>query len=329
MSEQEAESISGRFQPLTYAGEAAIRKSLDRVGEATVIVTGMDRPRSVNDPFTFEDRQAMLAAAFPDEFADGRLRVVGLPDYGYDTGLRARALAAFGPSVAVENPDDPPHRRAEALDSLFKSPSQADVSRAVASWLSEFSSTAPRQALEDELDVIFEVRRRYGPGPHLTADSICTWNGQVLLIERGNAPFRNTLAIPGGIVDNGEDPFDAAARELSEETRISIGDAPMDARTIKSFSVTPEARVYGEEGRDPRGTYIGHAFHFDFSSLPERPRVEPADDAKQAIWHDLSSLKPHELAFDHFAILHDLTGLQYPKSSVPEEHDGPQQRRRA
>lgn len=314
----EPRTITGRFQPLSTAAEAAIREALAAHGEAIVAIAGANRPRSVNDPFTYGERVAMLAAAFPGEFRDGRVRALPLGDCGYDEALREQAAEALGPAITVEAAADAPSMRADALHSLFMAPSQADVSARVAGWLDGFSLTAARTALEDELDTIFEVRRLYGPGPHLTADSICTWRGEVLLIERGNAPYKGTLAIPGGIVDKDEDPLEAAARELSEETRISGTHGPMNAQAIKGFAVSEDPAVYADEGRDPRGRYVGHAFHFDFSSLPERPGVRPGDDARKAVWRPETSLDPQGLAFDHFALLHDLIALPYPKPCLAE-----------
>ena len=42
----------------------------------------------------------------------------------------------------------------------------------------------------------------------------------ILLIERGNDPFKGKLALPGGYIDYGEAPHKAAIRELKEEAGI-------------------------------------------------------------------------------------------------------------
>jgi 8-oxo-dGTP diphosphatase len=50
---------------------------------------------------------------------------------------------------------------------------------------------------------------------------VCVRDGEVLLIRRGNAPMRGRWAIPGGRVEPGETPAEAALRELQEETGVT------------------------------------------------------------------------------------------------------------
>jgi ADP-ribose pyrophosphatase YjhB (NUDIX family) len=45
-----------------------------------------------------------------------------------------------------------------------------------------------------------------------------------LLVERGRAPARGQLAFPGGRLEHGESPEEAARRELFEETGLVAGE---------------------------------------------------------------------------------------------------------
>lgn len=130
------------------------------------------------------------------------------------------------------------------------------------------------------------------PRPALTADvvALAAIDGarSVLLIRRGNEPFAGQWALPGGFVDEGERPVDAARRELAEETGLHFG------------GVLDLVGVYGDPGRDPRGWTVSAAYR----AVLEGPEdVAGADDAAEARWFPLDALPP--LAFDHARIVVD------------------------
>jgi ADP-ribose pyrophosphatase YjhB (NUDIX family) len=58
--------------------------------------------------------------------------------------------------------------------------------------------------------------------PVATADVIAFYGGKIVLIERQKKPFG--LALPGGHVENGETPKEAAVREFTEETGLILRD---------------------------------------------------------------------------------------------------------
>ncbi|MEL4375241.1 NUDIX hydrolase [Brucella cytisi] len=49
---------------------------------------------------------------------------------------------------------------------------------------------------------------------------ICRREGRFLLVERGKEPWKGWLAFPGGSIEPGETPEQAAIRELKEETAL-------------------------------------------------------------------------------------------------------------
>ena len=46
--------------------------------------------------------------------------------------------------------------------------------------------------------------------------------GEILLIKRGTSPHRGFWCPPGGVIDEGESPEEAAVRETREETGIEV-----------------------------------------------------------------------------------------------------------
>ena len=126
------------------------------------------------------------------------------------------------------------------------------------------------------------------PKPSVTTDMVVVAGNnprKVLLIKRGIEPFKGMWALPGGFIEENEDLFDAALRELKEETGLE--------------NVVPvQIGVFGKPGRDPRGHTIAVAY---MAMLPEPVSVSAGDDAENASWFPIDNLP--ELAFDHDEII--------------------------
>lgn len=122
-----------------------------------------------------------------------------------------------------------------------------------------------------------------------TADVVLLAARHVLLIKRRWNPFAGYWALPGGHVNVGEESLVAAARELEEETGITVSTAELR-----------QVRAYDAPGRDPRGRYVSVAYTATLSSaVPPTAR----DDAAAACWWPLDALPA--LAFDHAVMIAD------------------------
>lgn len=117
-------------------------------------------------------------------------------------------------------------------------------------------------------------------------------NYKVLSIKRGKEPFKGMWANPGGNIDEGEKPLDAAVRELEEETNLVID--PVHFYYVGAFD-----KPY----RDPRSkNCVSHAF---VVVLDEIPSVVAGDDATECTWNDVSydGDVTVDMAFDHAEII--------------------------
>ena len=108
----------------------------------------------------------------------------------------------------------------------------------------------------------------------------------VLLIKRGNEPYKGMWALPGGFVDVDEDVTTGALRELKEEAGIEVAEIHQLA-------------CYSKPRRDPRAPVLTIA-HYAFTDSAE---VNAGDDAAEARWFDTAALP--DLAFDHKEIITD------------------------
>ncbi|MEV0475052.1 NUDIX hydrolase [Streptomyces prunicolor] len=116
----------------------------------------------------------------------------------------------------------------------------------------------------------------------------------VLLVERGEDPFRGMLALPGGFLNHaGEEILDAAHRELSEETALLAGWVHLE-----------QLATYGDAGRDPRGRVVSVAH---LAIAPGLPEPVAGTDAMDAAWVPAEAVLSGEveLAFDHRRIVTD------------------------
>lgn len=141
------------------------------------------------------------------------------------------------------------------------------------------------------------------PRPAVTVDALIFQIGghlpRILLIRRGNEPFKGKWAIPGGFIDLDEELIDAAKRELQEETGI------------KGIALH-EFGVYGAVNRDPRHRTISIAY----AGLMKDSSMEAiaADDAAEARWFELNGLP--DLAFDHDLIISDAVAFATRKNWI-------------
>lgn len=128
------------------------------------------------------------------------------------------------------------------------------------------------------------------PRPSVTVDLVIFTIAQndlkVLLIRRGQEPFKGRWALPGGFVGIDESLERAAARELKEE--VGVKDVYLE-----------QLYTFGDPKRDPRGRVISVTYFALVDA--EHQRIAAASDAAAAEWH--SVFNPPKLAFDHRKIL--------------------------
>lgn len=118
------------------------------------------------------------------------------------------------------------------------------------------------------------------PRPSVTADVVAfTMRADdlaVLLIKRKDEPFKGCWALPGGFVNENEALDRAAARELHEETGLTVHPSKLE-----------QLGAFGDPGRDPRGHTVTVAF---VTFRATETSINPGDDAIEAAWHPLRAL---------------------------------------
>ena len=100
----------GRFQPFHNGHKAVIDAALKQAKEVIVVVGSSFAARNIRNPFTFEERKAMIEAAFPDEAPklgkEGRVKVVPVSDYPYDDNKWVNAIQTIVDNTVAEDAKD-------------------------------------------------------------------------------------------------------------------------------------------------------------------------------------------------------------------------------
>ncbi len=115
---------------------------------------------------------------------------------------------------------------------------------------------------------------------------------QVLLVRRGEAPFKGMWAIPGGFKRPNETLHEAARRELAEETGVDVP------------TLLTQFGAYGDPQRDPRMNVVTVGY---LAVLRDVGAISAGTDAVDALLVPVTDVLRgrFQLAFDHLAIVRD------------------------
>jgi len=124
------------------------------------------------------------------------------------------------------------------------------------------------------------------------ADNVIMQGNYVLMIRRKAHPGMGLWALPGGHINGNENSFQAALRELREETGLKIPEKVIAGSYKGSYIFDhPERSLRGRCGKKV-GRTISNSHCFVFTDASNGlPRVVPADDALEARWFLISEIR--------------------------------------
>jgi len=335
----DAAVVIGRFQPVHNGHLALLQRALTLAPRCVVVLGSAGQARTPKNPFTADERAAMVRLAMP-ETDRARLDIVPLRDCydaerwqrqvqravarlsgtGIGTGRIALVghfkdasseyLRAFDGWTLVEADPVAGVDGTALRDALFAGAPERLAGHAPVStlqFLQAWSASPHLAPLQQEWRHLRAYRQAWAAAPYppvfVTVDAVVGCAGHVLLIRRAHAPGRGLYAVPGGFIEARETTWQSALRELEEETHLAL---PVEQ--LKQ-ALRGQA-VFDHPDRSQRGRTITHAFHFELGprALPE---VRADDDAQSVEWVPLASLCALEDRFhdDHFHMLDHFFGL--------------------
>lgn len=335
--------VIGRFQNF-HIGHQSLLETASLHGEKLVVLVGSaNAPKSIRNPYTYEQRAEVLKAA-------GYENVYALNDYHNDNVWVSQVKALItsitnGQSycIAGSNKDESTYylnifgdvkvvqipqffldggetvNATKFRNAMFAGFSkgcwptecekyQSKSMKANHLLMEQFSRVAP--GLIDEWRNVKEYSKLWSGSPFppifVTADNVVCHRDKFLAIVRKGHPGRGLLALPGGFIDDKETIRVSALRELREETSIEIFNPRTGSKVPFQNEWFIKSQVFDSPSRSIRGRTITHAFHWQ---IPDALNVSiaAADDAADALWLPLTYLDdPMNMANfmeDHFSII--------------------------
>lgn len=323
----------GRFQPLHRGHCAVIKTALEQAKEVVVVVGSSFAARNIRNPFTFEERKAMIKAVFPSE----RVKVVPVSDYPYDDNKWVNAIQKIVDETVPDAKDvglighskdstsyylnifprwknhvevgDVGGINATDIRNLFlrlpntRWAGDFRLPDSVSKWL--LDNFEAFDTLRVEYSMISKYKEAWKSAPFpptfMTVDAVVVQSGHILLVKRGDMPGRGLWALPGGFLNQDETMLDGAIRELKEETKIKVP-VPVLRGSIKA------SKTFDAPNRSSRGRTITQAFYIDLG-VGELPKVKGSDDAVDAKWVPFNEVHQELLFEDHFHIIDNFINI--------------------
>lgn len=332
----------GRFQPFHNAHLEIFKQAAALADKVILVVGSAWQPRTYKNPFTADDRYAMIYHTLSnlgyEEEQD--FVVVGTRDNLYnDTAWAVSVqeivktetaptdkvaiighkkdessyyLEMFPQWELVEVPLVEELSATNIRDLYFREDSnlnfiQGVVPERILEYLEKFKKTEEFAQIVRERQFEENYKKQFASYPYpptfVTVDAVVIQSGHILMINRRAEPGRGLLALPGGFLDAHSDA--SLEDAMIRELREETGlkvPSPVLRGNIKN------THVFDAIQRSSRGRTITHAFNI---CLPdgELPKVRGGSDATSATWIPLSQVDSSQTFEDHYEIISYFTGV--------------------
>ena len=331
-----------RAQPFHIGHKAVIDRALEMAKEVVVVVGSSFQARSTKNPFTFEERKAMIHAVYPQD----TVKVVPVMDYPYDdnawvssvqnavNGALSATWSDFPKKIGLIGhskdsssyylkifPQWRNHVEVENIDGINATDIRNMMfTHGVYRGNSEFCDIRiPKETNE----VIDDIVREWA---HEDYCGLVTEYKQIQQYRDSwkSAPYEPTFVTTDAVltqsghillIKRGGFPFKdcwALPGGYLAQGQFILNNMIKELREETCIKVPEkvlrgsikDVQIFDHPDRDPRGRTITHGFYIDLGFPNEKlPRVKGADDAIHAEWIPLGELKREMFAFDHYAII--------------------------
>lgn len=338
----------GRFQPFHNGHKRVIEEAFRRAEKVIVLLGSSGIPRSPRNPFTAEERSALIYRSMTDNYrtsVTNKLFVKPVEDHPYNEDAWIQSIQQAVDDVTWQ----------------FKTTQEPKIGLIgyAKDSSSYYLSLFPQwgEFVEVEQEVIFnstDIRSNFLtsaptlPGTHIVpapvheflANFVPTPEFASLVAEKAyideykksweGSPYPPTFVTADAVVvqsghvllierkaNPGKGLLALPGGFLDPDDKSLLDSAIRELREETKLKV-PEPvlkgsisrrEVFDNPYRSERGRIITHAFLFDLKDRAELPKVQGASDAGRAFWSQISHVSAENMFEDHYAILRTMLGL--------------------
>jgi len=338
--------IFGRFQPPHREHSRVIEQGLKCARQLIVLFGAVDLPRSIQHPWTFDERVEMLESTLAPD-ASERICMLPAPDNLYRSQRWAKAMSAI---VAAQVAADGRAMSAVRIGSLGTGfDVRAQARQGLSAWPGVNIKPPTNNYGTDVRAQVFQVAAggeaqleqwlSAAVLPALRATLDTAWFAELQAEFAANDQFREAwrhapwppihVTVDAIVIVQEQVLLVQRARHPgkglwalpggfldSHETLVAACIRELYEEThieIERSVLSASMRlneVFDNPVRSARGRTITHAYLFDLGDIPLAPSVTGGDDARLARWFAFERVQRGQLFEDHYAILQAMIGLE-------------------
>ncbi len=333
----------GRFQPFHKGHLAVVERGLQQSRQLIVLCGSAHQPRSVRNPWTVAEREAMIRGAL-NEADQARIHVIPLMDVAYnDTRWVKSVHSAVNGLVAAHHnmPHWPPkiglighgkHHTAyypnlfpqwgsvevNHYPGMSATPIREAILEPVADHdgrglppnvqadVVAFCETDAYVRIKAEYDFVQKYKRAWSDAPYVPTFVTV----DAVVVQSGHLLMVERKAFPGqGLLALPGGFVDHNETLVDACLRELREETCLAVPTTVLKGSIKDQRVFDDPYRSARGRTITHGFYIELAPNKTLPTVQGGDDAKHAMWIPLADLDPLQLFEDHYFVIQEMVGI--------------------
>lgn len=338
----------GRFQPFHKGHLNVIKAGLDQAEKVIVLCGSAHQPRSIRNPWTVQEREAMIRGAIASQ-DNQRIFIAPLMDMVYNDELWVRNVQATVNGIVTAQHGVPHRKPAVGLIGHSKDHSSYYLNL-FPQWdavevdnFFQLSSTPIRKHYFSNDALAFlqgDAKKALAANVvNQLADFMQTkayasikdehdfvinyqkaWNAapypptfvtvDAVVVQSGHVLMVERKARPGkGLLALPGGFVDHGERLVDACLRELREETRLKVPAPVLKGSIKANQVFDDPYRSARGRTITHAYYIELSPNKDLPRVKGGDDAKHAMWVPLADLDPTRIFEDHYFIIQEMTGM--------------------